>query len=167
MTYSAIAVARMPNIQISIDAQSLSPLTGAIATFNGYLATPSTHSTFTGELNSQFVAQSNTIQVLKKTLVLCNLRAKDPQFVSSDHITSFGIYDQSTNTLLSQQADNKQWTFSGNSGTRSQYFTTKYSCQTAYAIVDANTTLQFKVIGTSAESNIDASSHIILFQLEA
>lgn len=111
MTYSAIAVARMPNIQISIDAQSLSPLTGAIATFNGYLATPSTHSTFTGELNSQFVAQSNTIQVLKKTLVLCNLRAKDPQFVSSDHITSFGIYDQSTNTLLSQQADNKQWTF--------------------------------------------------------
>ena len=165
MTYSAINVARMPNIQISIDAQTASPLTGAIGKFDGYINNPSLNSTFTGELNNQFTVTSNTITVLKKTLVLCNLRAEIPQNVTGDHMTGFGIYNQTTNVLLSNTAENKQY-HQTTTGVRSQYFTTKNSCQTAYAIVDANTTIQFKVIGTSSESNIDASSHIILFQLE-
>jgi hypothetical protein len=38
MSYSAINVARMPNIQISIDAQTISPLTGVTSTFSGYIA---------------------------------------------------------------------------------------------------------------------------------
>jgi len=166
MTYSAINVARMPNIQISIDAQTISPLTGVTSTFSGYIANASLNSTFTGELNTQFTVTSNSITVTKKTLVLCNIRAEIPNAITGDHLTSFGIYNKTTNTILSQIAENKQFAVAAASTLRSQYYTTKYSCQTAYAIVDAGTELEFKTITGAATANIDASSHIILFQIE-
>lgn len=167
MTYSSIHVARMPNIQISIDAQTAAPLTNVTCTFNNYISNTSQNSTFTGEKNTAFVVNASSILVTKKTLILANLRGSTPNAISGDHITEFAIYDASNNTSLSQIAENKQFAVAATSTLRSQYYTTKYSCQTAYAIVEPNTEIYIKTLNGAAVSNISNTSHVLLFQIEA
>jgi hypothetical protein len=166
MTYSALPVARLPNIQISFDndtTQSLFPLTVA---FNNFIANEANNSNWVGEKNVNFTVSSNSITVLKKTLLISNLRSYTYPANTGDHLTVHGIFDIS-GTLLSNEAYTRQWTTIATSGAlRSQYYTTAYACQTAYAIVDANTTIQVKTTG-STSNGVDASSHIILMQLEA
>ena len=150
MSYSAFPVARMPNIQISFDYDTTQSLSNVTCTFNNYLASPSIN--------------SNSIVVPKKSLVICNIRSYTYPANTGDHTTYFAIFDNNNNRL-SNRGEAKQWSAATISNLRSQYYTTLHSCQTAYAIVDANTTIQFKTI-SSASNGIDQSSHALIFQLE-
>lgn len=166
MTYASIHVARMPNIQISIDAQTTANLTNVTCTFNNYISNAAQNSTFTGEKNTAFVVNASSILVTRRTLVLANVRGVTPNAISGDHITEFAIYDASNNSRLSQIAENKQFAVAATSTLRSQYYTTKYSCQTAYAIIDANTEFYIKTISGGAVANLSNTSHVIMFQVE-
>ena len=93
MTYSALPVARLPNIQISFDndtTQSLFPLT---VTFNNFIANEANNSNWIGEKNVNFTVSSNSITVLKKTLVISNLRSYTYTATTGDHLTAHGIYN--------------------------------------------------------------------------
>lgn len=164
MSYSAFPVARMPNIQISFDYDTTQSLSNVTCTFNNYLASPSTNSSWIGEQYSSLTINSNSIVVPKKSLVICNIRSYTYPANTGDHTTYFAIFDNNNNRL-STRGEAKQWSAATTSNLRSQYYTTLHSCQTAYAIVEANTTIQFKTI-SSGSNGIDQSSHALIFQLE-
>lgn len=165
MSYSALPVARMPNIQISFDYDTTTSLSAVTCTFNNYLSDQINNSSWVGEKYSTLTITSNSILVPKKSLVICNIRSYSYLATTGDHTTYFGIFDALTNTRLSNQGEMKQWSSATLSSLRSQYYTTRHSCQSAYAIVDAGTTLQFKTI-SSGSLGIDQSSHALIFQLE-
>lgn len=165
MSYSALPVARMPNIQISIDNSTTGSLSNVTCAFNNYLADASTNSNWIGEKYEGLIVTSNTITVPKMSLVVFNFVNYTYTSTTGDHITFYGIYDASTNVLLSNLAEKKQWGSASLSSLRSQYYTTWYGCQTAYAIVPALTALQFKTT-SSTSTGVDYSTHVLLFQLE-
>jgi len=165
MTYSALPLARLPNIQLSFDLASGANLTNYIMTFSNYATNPDTMYNYSGELYTGLTITSNKITVPKKTLVILNVRSNSYTASTGDHSVFSGIYNAVTNTMVSNMSEGKQWSSNTLSTNRSQYYTTRYSCREAYAIVDANTQLQFKVI-SSGNSGIHISSHVMLFQLE-
>jgi hypothetical protein len=165
MTYSALPVARMPNIQLSPDLGTGANLTNYIITFSEYAITPEWQYNFCGELYTGLTIASNRITVPKKTLAILNVRTQSYTASQGDHNAFFGIFNFTTNTMVSNMGEAKQWSINSLSGSRSQYYTTRYSCREAYAIVDAGTVLQFKVI-SSGNTGISTSTHVMLFQLE-
>lgn len=165
MSYSAFPVARMPNIQISCDNSTTGSLSNVTCTFNNFIANEANNANWTGEKYTGLTVTSNTITVPKMTLVVFNFVNYTYTSTTGDHITFYGIYDASNNALLSNMAEKKQWGSSSLSSLRSQYYTTWYGCQTAYAIVPANTALQFKTT-SSTSTGVDFSTHVLLFQLE-
>lgn len=165
MTYSALPIARMPNMQLSFDLASTANLTNYIITFSNYATNPDVMYNYSGELYTGLTIGTNTIVVPKKTLVILNVRSQTYVASVGDHTVSYGIFNSTTNTMVSNLGEGKQWSSNTLTGSRSQYYTTRYSCREAYAIVDAGTTLQFKVI-SSGNQGIHISSHVCLFKLE-